>query len=193
MPSASAPARMKSAAVSRFTPPVGIIGTWGRGPLRALIYLAPPTEPQGNIFTKSLPAFHAVITSVGVRAPAMISFPARFTKATVSASNPGLTMNSAPASMQRCAVSASRTVPAPISTCEELLRDSCAITSIAPGTVIVISTMGIPPAQTPSTARRASRAEDARTTGTTPISIICLRVSSRVMLSPCLDHFSVFV
>src|SRR5205814_9381003 len=32
-----------------------------------------PIEPQGNIFTKSLPAFHADITSVGVSAPAIMS------------------------------------------------------------------------------------------------------------------------
>src|ERR1700691_6616747 len=46
MPSAAAPARMKSAAVFRFTPPVGIIGICGKGAFNALIYFAPPTVPQ---------------------------------------------------------------------------------------------------------------------------------------------------
>src|ERR1700678_3961879 len=101
MPSAAAPARMKSAAVFRFTPPVGTIGICGRGAFSALMYFAPPTVPQGKIFTKSLPAFQALITSVGVSAPLIISFPARFTNLTVSKSKPGLTMNSAPARIQR--------------------------------------------------------------------------------------------
>src|ERR1700733_532679 len=78
MPKASAPARMKSAAVSRFTPPVGTIGTCGKGAFSALMYFAPPTVPHGKIFTKSLPAFQAAITSVGVSAPAMMSLPCCF-------------------------------------------------------------------------------------------------------------------
>src|SRR3954470_21066996 len=44
--------------------------------------------------------------------------------------------------------------------------------SIAPGTVMVISTTGIPPAHTPSTAYMACLAEVARITGTMPISTI---------------------
>src|ERR1043166_3208487 len=43
---------------------------------------------------------------------------------------------------------------------------------MAPGTVIVISTIGMPPLQTASAARCASRAEEARTTGTMPMSRI---------------------
>src|SRR5271156_762575 len=86
MPSAAAPARMKSAAVFRFTPPVGIMGTCGSGAFNALIYFAPPTVPQGKIFTKSLPAFQAAITSVGVSAPAIINFFARLANFTVSKS-----------------------------------------------------------------------------------------------------------
>src|SRR5258708_31102514 len=42
----------------------------------------------------------------------------------------------------------------------------------APGTVMVISTMGMPPWHTASAAIRASSGEDARTTGTIPISMI---------------------
>src|SRR2546430_7973181 len=67
--SAAEPAAMNSAAVFRFTPPVGIKSIWGKGPFRALIYFGPPTSSHGKIFTKSAPASQAVITSVGVRAP----------------------------------------------------------------------------------------------------------------------------
>ena len=44
------------------------------------MYFAPPTVPQGKIFTKSLPAFHAAMTSVGVSAPAIMSLPLAFRK-----------------------------------------------------------------------------------------------------------------
>src|SRR5271169_6254978 len=70
---AQAPAFRKSPVVSRFTPPVGIISIWGNGPFSALMYLAPPTLPQGNTLTTSAPASHAVSTSVGVRAPGQIT------------------------------------------------------------------------------------------------------------------------
>src|SRR5437667_4054599 len=185
IPNAAAPASMNSAAVFRFTPPVGTSGICGRGPFRALMYLAPPTWPQGKIFTKSDPAFHAVMTSVGVKAPAMINIFSRTANSTVGRFNPGLTRNCAPASRQRRAVSTSSTVPAPMSTSEALLLLSSRITSTAPGTVIVISTIGIPPWQTASDAINASREDDARTTGTTPISAIrsrtfCLFISPAV-------------
>src|SRR5439155_251330 len=124
------------------------------------MYFAPPTAPQGNTCTKTLPAFHALITSVGVRAPAIINLPSRFTICTVSRSNPGLTINSAPASIHRWTVSESSTVPAPIRTSEPRLFASWEIASTAPGTVIVISTIGMPPAQTASAALMASCAED---------------------------------
>src|ERR1035441_8224664 len=67
-PTAVAPARMKSATFNWFTPPEAISGTCGNGPLSALMYGAPPSWEHGNTFTKSTPAFHAIITSVGVRA-----------------------------------------------------------------------------------------------------------------------------
>src|SRR5712691_869985 len=51
------------------------------------------------------------------------------------------------------------------------------MTSRAPGTVMVISTMGIPPCQTASAANLASCGEAARTTGTIPISSIRARTS----------------
>src|SRR3989441_5830896 len=66
---AAAPALMNSGVVSRFTPPVGTKSTWGNGPLRALMYLGPPTGPAGKILTMSAPACQAATTSVGVSAP----------------------------------------------------------------------------------------------------------------------------
>src|SRR5713101_2144932 len=51
------------------------------------------------------------------------------------------------------------------------------MTSRAPGTVMVISTMGIPPCQTASAANLASCGEAARTTGTIPISSMRARTS----------------
>src|SRR5262249_32273757 len=135
-PTAAAPASMKLPAVSRLTPPVGIIKIWGKGPFNARMYLGPPTGPQGKIFTKSLPDLHALTTSVGVSAPAIINLPARFAAFTVPSSKLGLTINCAPASMHFSAVSASRTVPAPRSRVEPAGLARSEITSMAPGTVI---------------------------------------------------------
>src|SRR5262249_1736501 len=53
---------------------------------------------------------------------------------------------------------------------------------MAPGTVIVISTMGMPPAAIASTANRASLEDRALTTGTIPISLIRLPASPGVIL-----------
>jgi hypothetical protein len=82
--------------------------------------------------------------------------------------------------MQRCAAFASSTVPAPTSTSFPTDLASCAMTLIAPGTVIVTSTMGMPPAQTASAACIACCEDAARTTGTIPIPPIFLRTSSLV-------------
>src|SRR5258708_4486576 len=76
---AQAPALRNSPAVSRFTPPVGIISMCGNGPLSALMYFGPPTFPQGKILTMSAPASHAVTTSEGVTAPGPMTFEYRFT------------------------------------------------------------------------------------------------------------------
>src|SRR6266536_6335485 len=70
MPKAEAPARIKSTAVSRFTPPVGINGTCGNGAFNDLMYFAPPTAPQVKTLTQSLPDFQAFLSSVCVSAPA---------------------------------------------------------------------------------------------------------------------------
>src|SRR5262249_1168888 len=53
---------------------------------------------------------------------------------------------------------------------------------MAPGTVMVISTMVMPPASTASTANRASLEDPALTTGTIPISLIRLAASAGVIL-----------
>src|SRR5207245_3781374 len=100
-PNAAAPASINSAAVFRLTPPVGTSGTCGSGPFRALMYFAPPTSPQGKILTKSDPALQAVITSVGVKAPAIISTPSRTANSTIGILTPGLTRNWEPALRQR--------------------------------------------------------------------------------------------
>src|SRR5205814_9284008 len=97
----------KSPAVSRFTPPVGIISICGNGPFNALMYFAPPTLPQGNTLTTSAPASHAVKTSVGVSAPGQITLEYRFTISMVETRSAGVTKNCAPASMQDRAVSGS--------------------------------------------------------------------------------------
>src|ERR1700676_958519 len=70
----------------------------------------------------------------------------------------------------------SRTVPAPTRTSGVVLTSS-EITCSAPGTVIVISTIGIPPRHTASAANRASWGEEARITRTIPIRSICARTS----------------
>src|SRR5215469_7539851 len=103
-PTAQAPAFRKSPTVSRFTPPVGIISIWGKGPLSALMYLAPPTLPHGKILTASAPASQAVRTSVGVRAPGHTTLEYRLAISMVAGFRLGQTRNSAPASMQIRAV-----------------------------------------------------------------------------------------
>src|SRR5262249_37765331 len=132
-------------------------------------YFGPPTFPAGKTLTKSDPASQAAITSVGVSAPAIINRPSAAASATVFALKPGLTKNCAPASRHLCACSGFNTVPAPTS---NSLEDECLansrMTSTAPGTVIVIPTIGIPPLLPASAAVRASAADDARTTGTIP-------------------------
>src|ERR1700722_4483064 len=55
------------------------------------------------------------------------------------------------------------------------------MTSIAPGTVMQTSTIGIPPAQIAPTAASANSGDDARMTGTIPTSIIPCQISSRVI------------
>ncbi len=67
--------------------------------------------------------------------------------------NTGLTMNCAPASITLSAVSASSTVPAPSRKPGGIFGASPAISSIAPGTVIVTSSARMPPSEMASTTR----------------------------------------
>ena len=61
----------------------------GEGPLSARRYFAPPTAEQGKIFTMSEPAFHAVMTSVGVSAPGITGTLRACAASMVSWSRPG--------------------------------------------------------------------------------------------------------
>src|SRR5579859_1324923 len=74
-PSARAPALMKLSAVSIVTPPVGMILSCGNGASSDFRYEAPPIAEQGKILTKSAPAFHAVMASVGVSEPGQETLP----------------------------------------------------------------------------------------------------------------------
>src|SRR5581483_8244287 len=170
-----------SAAFEAFTPPVGINAAFGNGPLSAFKYLGPPRFPAGKILISLASCSSAVINSVGVIAPGMASL--RHASAVVSTevANPGLTRNSAPASTHIFAWSALVTVPAPVKTRSPYSRTTCRMRAGASGTVMVISTMGIPPSQFASTARLASCALDARTTGMTPTSPI-LRITSSIVI-----------
>jgi len=84
----------------------------------------------------------------------------------------GPTMNSAPARIDARAVSGSSTEPAPKSISSPASLASLSITPIAPGTVIVISIVLIPPFLIASTTFRASSADLALMTGITPPSSI---------------------
>src|ERR1700723_378029 len=167
-PRALAPASMNAAQVSRFTPPAGTSGISGNGPFSARMELAPPTCEHGNIFTRPAPNSQADITSVGVRAPAIIRILFRWANSSVFRFIPGLTRNCAPASRQRSAASALRTVPTPtkIWGIVSAIRET---TAVAPGTVMVISTTSTPPARTASAANKASSAVAARITGMIPV------------------------
>ena len=80
----------------------------------------------------------------------------------------GLTTNCAPSRMHIRAVSASSTVPAPIRMSGRSFA-SRFITSIAPGTVIVISSTVTPPSAIAVASASAFSTDAARSTGTNPI------------------------
>src|SRR6266540_293613 len=164
---------MNSAAFFKETPPVGISSIWGSGALSDFRNVAPPTALAGKIFTASAPAFHAVRTSVGVMAPGKMGTSRMRQVSIVGMSRAGLTMNFAPASTQARAVSESVTVPAPIRASAPRRSVSSLMIFMAPGTVIVISRTGMPPARIASTAASASSDDLARTTGMMPMARIC--------------------
>src|ERR1700689_455736 len=105
---------------------------------------------------------------------------ARATESTDGA-RPGLTRNSAPARRHDSACSSVVTVPAPTRTLSRYCCATSRITVTALGTVMVISTMGMPPAEIASTARVASSTDVARTTGMIPTSSI-LRITSSMVI-----------
>src|SRR5450830_369561 len=87
----------------------------------------------------------------------------------MSRSSAGPTKNCAPAHTAATAVSASSTVPAPISISSGEYRAArSSITRSAPGTVIVISMISTPPAFTASAILSACSELSARTTAITP-------------------------
>ena len=99
-PSAAAPAAMNSPAVCGVHAAGGQHLHVGQRALAAPCrYFGAAHRRAGKIFTMSAPAFHAVITSVGVSAPGITGTPRPCAAAMVPRSRPGLTMNAAPASM----------------------------------------------------------------------------------------------
>lgn len=110
-PIAVAPANMKPAAVCWFTPPAAIKGICGKAVFSALMYLSPPTGPQGKTLTKSPPAVHDSTTSVGASAPGRTAMFCLATNSTTAGLKDGAVMKHAPASIHFGAVSTSRTVP----------------------------------------------------------------------------------
>jgi hypothetical protein len=114
------------------------------------MYFAPRLGRREKSSTKSDPAFHAVMTSVGVKAPAMINTLFLDCQFDVGRFNPGLTK------LRTCIQATTRGVsgvehgPWP----DEHFR-TAALAEFTnhfdrSGTVIVISTIGIPPRQTAS-------------------------------------------
>ena len=76
-PTATAPARIQSPALSSVTPPVGISFTWGSGP-RTSVKNDGPSAVAGKTFTMSAPDSHAVKISVGEKQPGMTATPLRW-------------------------------------------------------------------------------------------------------------------
>ena len=171
-----APALINSPAFSKFTPPVGLSKTCGKGAFIALIYPGPPNWPAGNTFTTSAPISQARNISVGVIAPGMTILAYLLHILIRSSLREGPTTNSAPVKIDTLAVSASRTVPAPNNTSSPNFLATASIAPIASGTVIVISIVSIPPSLMASTIFRASSDEDALTTGIIPPSSNILRL-----------------
>src|SRR5579863_2332007 len=132
------------------------------------MYPSQPTCEHGNTLTKSAPASQAVTISVGVSAPGRTAMPSLTANSTTAALNPEALRKPAPAPTHCRAVSAFKTVPAPTSILG-WYRTRWEITSMAPGTVMVISTMGIPPRATASAAKCASSAADVRMAGMMPV------------------------
>src|SRR4029453_9213687 len=116
----------------------------------------------------SPPADHAVKTSVGVIAPgSTATFRSRATVST-SGTTHGVTRNSAPASSDPSASARFGTVPAPPTPSPAKRELTSRIAASASGTVIVISSVVMPPATSASATFTATADDAARMTGTIP-------------------------
>src|ERR1035438_8645744 len=125
---------------------------------------------------KSAPWLHAVTTSVGVKAPGMTATLHLAANSITSGFMDGAVTKPTPASTHKRVVLVSSTVPAPtMSFGSERIR--WAINSTAPGTVMVISTIGMPPSVTASAAKCASSPEETRIAGMMAISRILEQTS----------------
>ena len=98
----------------------------------------------------------------------MATAPAAFVTATTSGLKTGLTTNLAPADTTSLAVPLSVTVPAPTRTSGGAVFTSAAITSTAPGTVIVISIHFTPPSRIAMTTFERRSGSFILMTATTP-------------------------
>src|SRR5256885_7672195 len=76
VPTHAAPALIHPPAFFTSTPPVGESLSCGRGARMSRINCG-PSAVDGNTFTRSAPAVHAVKISVGVNAPGTLIFPYR--------------------------------------------------------------------------------------------------------------------
>ena len=180
-PRAKAPAAMKSAAFDAFTPPVGINLALGKGARIDFRYLGPPTLPQGKILISLAPWSWACISSVGVSAPGIASFAQACATESTGGKSPDSREFGAGRNAGLRLLGRSNCARSDKYVARAMLHD-IANYRIALGTVIVISTIGIPAAPIASTARVASSHRRARTTGIMPISAILRTTSSIVML-----------
>ena len=127
----------------------------------------------------SAPASQASRISVGVKHPGVTGTPRSWQAAISAGRKTGLTMNWAPASMTRAAVSGSRTVPAPNRKPAGIVGARARIRSTAPGTVIVTSMARTPPAAMASTTACTLAGSFMRMTATTPARSMAAAVAAR--------------
>ena len=137
----------------------------------------------------SAPASHAVMISVGVKAPGTDGISWCDARLITCGDVFGATMKRAPASTAWSTASAVRTVPAPMTILDPRARASALIMSSAPAVFSVTSTTSTPPARSASAASTANEASVWRMIATTPFAVmrptIALRAAeSRVMSVP---------
>src|SRR4051812_8091111 len=177
-PTATAPARIQSPALSRVTPPVGISLTCGSGARTSLMYCG-PSAVAGNTLMMSAPASCASRISVGVKQPGATATPRSWHAWMTSRRNTGLTTYRAPASTTALTVAASVTVPAPRMKPSGMVGASSRMRATAFGTVIVTSSARTPPSASASTTPRSFPGSRMRMTATMPKSWIARTTASR--------------